>query len=115
MNKEQFIEIIQNQFEIDGPAYRGGEMPPVRSLAMNESKYNDGLRFKDWSWYESKSKLIMNYEAQETTTGYEEFIKEFTRVINNYKILFDYNKVINVKFRFNVRGENVDTIVEKYI
>ena len=77
-------EIIEG-IRVNGPQYRGARMPDFNKYSINESKFVDRLRFKNYTITYNKDDVIIDWISQEPVTRDEARIgfNEFCRAIKD--------------------------------
>lgn len=77
-------DVIEN-IRVNGPQYRGARMPDFNKYSINESKFVDRLRFKNYTITYNKGEVIIDWISQEPVTSNEALIgfKEFCRAIKD--------------------------------
>lgn len=70
---------------VNGPQYRGGRMPDFNKYSINESKFVDGLRFKNYTIRYNNGNVVIDWISQEPVTNDEALIgfNEFCRAIKD--------------------------------
>ena len=73
-----FKTFIEDHFEINGPAYRGAEMPDFDPSKINEENFDDGRRPKEVSWKWENNVFYINWVSQEYGE-FDSFFEEIRR------------------------------------
>lgn len=83
-NNDKLKSVIEG-IRVNGPQYRGGRMPDFDKYSINESKFVDGLRFKNYRITYNKGSVSIDWISQEPVTSDEALIgfKEFCRAIKD--------------------------------
>lgn len=70
---------------VNGPQYRDDRIPDFNKYSINESKFVDRLRFKNYTITYNKGQVIIDWISQEPVTSNEALIgfKEFCRAIKD--------------------------------
>lgn len=79
------LKFIIEGIRVNSPQYRGGRMPDFDKYSINESKFVDGLRFKNYRITYNKGSVSIDWISQEPVTSDKALIgfKEFCRAIKD--------------------------------
>lgn len=83
-NNDKLKSVIEG-IRVNGPQYRGGRMPDFDKYSINESKFVDRLRFKNYRITYNKGNVSIDWISQELVTSNEALtgFKEFCRAIKD--------------------------------
>lgn len=74
MNVKEFVNNLK--LNVNGPAYRGAELPKKALTSINESNFHDDLRFKEYDIEKNNNELTVKWMSQAwPNNDYEECIK----------------------------------------
>lgn len=75
------LDFLKLQPEVNCPSYRGAAMPPYDEEKINESNFNDSIRYKEYDYKVSnKHYASLIWVSQEPCDGnYTDFKEELTR------------------------------------
>ena len=79
------LKSVIEGIRVNGPQYRGARMPDFNKYSINESKFVDRLRFKDYTITYNKGDVVIDWISQEPVTSDEALIgfNEFCRAIKD--------------------------------
>lgn len=107
------LTVIANNIKVAGPSYRGDRYPEYDPLQINESKFDDTLRFKNYEITADGDTINVEWISQdipEEFTVLDDFYKEVIRAIktnlkkNNYKDSVEVN--IHISDRYDTFDDN---------
>lgn len=94
MNDAEF----QKDFNgVNGPSYRGAPYPPFDKYAINESAFDDELRYKNCDFEVRNGILYIDWISQEWADPHGKFDNEVRRCLN--AIGFKGDVVVNIASR----------------
>lgn len=104
-SNDEFIDAIEN-IKVAGPSFRGDTYPAFDARKINEAKFPDDLRFKEYNMSYDNGMFTLDWISQGAFEEAEaqEFIKEVLRAIEVIKE--DFNPTEDYEIRFNIENRD---------
>lgn len=99
-----------DKIKVNGPAYRGARGPELNKLAINESKFPDNMRMKEYHIdQDSEDKATLYWTTQEPFTDEDavKFEEEVIRAITAARSFYNYDHPFSIDLSVKARdGKN---------
>ena len=83
---------------VESPEYRGAPQPPFNPKAINESRFDDDMRFKEYEWKEEDGDIVLYWTSQGRVVK-EAFIEEVKRCLSEYPSFKGKSVTVKMKTR----------------